>query len=287
MKPSLIKNTVYLLIISLLILGCNHELTYVPTESKLEPLYGKIKILNETTFRVIKKEGDIKKGRVVKGSFFYILYDKEGNIIKDNYYTNGRSSKPKDIRNYDNKVKLDSVYEYKSNNNLDNNYIFKYDDRGNNIEGIWYKSDGSLDDRYTYKYDDKGNKVEYKEYNSDGILEEEYTWKYNDNGNIIEKYRYNFDGKLEKEYTWKYDDNGNLVEFNIYNSDGKLEEYIILEYDDNGNLVEDIWYNSDGSIYKKYTYKFKFDKKNNWIERIEYIDDTPNSIIEREIEYYQ
>ena len=48
--------------------------------------------------------------------------------------------------------------------------------------------------------------------------------------------------------------------------------------------MEENWYNSDGSLDKKYTYEY--DKNNNWIQEVEYVNNKPIQITERIIEYY-
>ena len=58
------------------------------------------------------------------------------------------------------------------------------------------------------------------------------------------------------------------------------------KYDEKGNKIESNRYNSDGSLYIKWTYKYEFDKQGNWIKRIDFKDEIPEFILEREYEYY-
>ena len=51
-------------------------------------------------------------------------------------------------------------------------------------------------------------------------------------------------------------------------------------------MIEENWYESDGSLYEKRTYKYEYDKNNNWTQRIEYKNTIPHRITERIIEYY-
>ena len=53
-----------------------------------------------------------------------------------------------------------------------------------------------------------------------------------------------------------------------------------------GNAIEKNCYTSDGILLSKYTYKYEYDNKENWNKQIEFEDDKPKYIIEREIEYY-
>src|SRR5690554_1197246 len=136
----------------------------------------------------------------------------------------------------------------------------KYNEKGNQIETNWYNSDGSLNSKIIYKYDEKGNQIEQNEYNSDGSL----------NSKII----------------YKYDEKGNQIEQNGYNSDGSLYSKIIYKYDEKRNKIEENLYNSDGSLDRKLTSNYEYDKQGNWIKRIDYTDEIPKFILEREYEYY-
>ena len=51
-------------------------------------------------------------------------------------------------------------------------------------------------------------------------------------------------------------------------------------------MIEENWYESDGSLYEKHTYKYEYDKNNNWTQRIQYKNTIPLNITERIIEYY-
>ncbi|CEN52128.1 conserved exported hypothetical protein [Capnocytophaga canimorsus] len=110
---------------------------------------------------------------------------------------------------------------------------------------------------------------------------------YNEQGNLIEANRYNSDGNLYGKWTYKYDTNGNRIEANSYNSDGSLSGKTAFKYDTNGNRIEANRYNSDGSLYATDIYTYEYDKYGNWVKRIMYNNDKPESIDEREIEYYE
>jgi hypothetical protein len=81
---------------------------------------------------------------------------------------------------------------------LKSKYTYKYDEKGNNIEGNWYDSDGSLEYKYTFEHDDKGNEIEMKDYNSDGSLDYKQTfdYEYDKSDNWIKKVSFN-NGKPE------------------------------------------------------------------------------------------
>jgi hypothetical protein len=110
---------------------------------------------------------------------------------------------------------------------------------------------------------EKGNVIEINEYDSYGIL----VW-------------------LDRKYTYKYDEKGNMIEKNEYDSDGSLDRKETYKYDEKGNKIEKNEYDSDGSLDRKETYQYEYDKAGNWIKKIEFRNEKPVYIYEREYEYY-
>lgn len=108
---------------------------------------------------------------------------------------------------------------------------------------------------------------------------------FNDKGNMIEENWYNSDGGIDWKSIHKYDDKGNMIENNWYNSNSSFDWKHIYKYDGKGNMVEKNEYKSDGIINNKYTYN-EYDKFDNWVKRIDYKNEIPQFIVEREIEYY-
>ena len=134
----------------------------------------------------------------------------------------------------------------------------------------------------TYKYDDKGNLIEWYYYElHDGLAA---TYKYDAKGNLIEEISYSHAGVGNT--TYKYDAKGNKIEENSYFI-GLLDRKYTMKYDAKGNLIEGNSYEADGSLDYKYTFKYEFDEKGNWIKRITFKNQIPESIEEREFEYYE
>ena len=101
---------------------------------------------------------------------------------------------------------------------LDDKNIYRFDDKGNEIESASYGADGELMTKSLYKYDDKGNEIESAFYGADGTLIEESLYKYDDKGNKIESASYYADGKLSYKWLYKYDDRGNHIEWDEYDA---------------------------------------------------------------------
>lgn len=117
----------------------------------------------------------------------------------------------------------------------------------------------------------------------EGYEDEGVTYKFNEKGYIIEEKFLDDNSDFKLEY--KFDDLDNLVESKTIEPYGVLENIVKYKNDQYGNLIEEISYspktNRTGSI----TYKYAFDKYNNWIRRTsgtngEYY------IVERKIIYF-
>ena len=162
----------------------------------------------------------------------------------------------------------------------------EYDDNGNRIERNIYSSDGELIFKYICEHDDNGNSIEQNRYNSEGKLDEKWTSKFDAKGNEIKSNLFNSESKLVSKYTFEYDDKENMIEMNYYNYDDELISIMTYEFDDNGNLIEENKYDKDGELEDEFSYEYKFDDKENWIQKTIFEDDKPTFIIEREIKYY-
>ena len=81
-----------------------------------------------------------------------------------------------------------------------------------------------------------------------------------------------------------YDENNNLIDKKEYEG----AEFIIHttnKFNEQGELIENMYHDIKKNIknVKKY---LEFDKNNNWTKLIKLINDIPDRIYEREIEYY-
>jgi hypothetical protein len=166
--------------------------------------------------------------------------------------------------------------------------IMKYDVTGNLAESLTYDLvNKSVIPSPAYKYDSKGNCLEISFYDSKGSLSEKrINFKYDKRGNEIEYETYDPSGFLFRKTLLKYDQKDQLVEESTYESSNTLPFKSTYKYDENGNETECSNYKPDGSLSEIITYKYiKFDKMGNWINRIEFQDNKPAFVEDREIEY--
>lgn len=233
------------------------------------------------------------------------------------------SGKEKFVFNRDGNLKERSFYHYGAND-LYRQWTYKYDKQGNQIEFRECSFNDLLPkkcilSRYTYESTSKNLKV-IRLYESREFLQEEskyvskkWIYNYKENCNLIkaESYRgeddrnqvntYTYDGKgnitenylvyNEKEHSrisYKYDENGNMLEWKYWAGyDEDLNKIITYSYDEKENIIEKNYHSyTYNTIFKKYNYKYEYDKKGNWIKCIEYKNEIPIIMLERTYEYF-
>lgn len=249
-----------------------------------ENLNGNVKSVKRYYKPAVEKFGEITEKKKRTGIESLKIFNDIGNLTVHNMY-DWDGNLTKYIFKYDDNGNVIARYDYNSDGSLRFKSTIVYDDNGNGIEDNIYNSDGDLKYKHIKKYDNKGNRIEDNVYNSDGSLLKKRTIKYDDNGNKIEINGYINDplGYSKKKSTFIYDDKGNEIEEIRYDFSTKNT----FKYDVNGNVIESLHrYIEDGSLDSKTTNKYEFDKKGNWIKKIEIVNESPESVFEREIEYY-
>lgn len=260
-----------------------------------------------------KSDGSLEARQIYK-------HDTKGNEIEYNFFDATVSLKSRGTYEYDAKGNVVEENHYDSTGILDSKYNYQYDERGNEIMARSYNSELQLKKKKTNKYDEKGNLIETIEnsYESDGSLSYIRRKQYVEDGNLIETDKSYSEGYLVIESKRICDAYGRQIEFHLKDYD--LLGILVREatdwssYDEKGNLLEhkkeEIWhidrtfivekddtgkpivrtekkYLSEGkNYYSKRSYQYSYDKYGNWTRRIEFKDDKPSFIEEREYEYF-
>ena len=263
------KKFISLFMVGFLLFSCSEEDTK-ETDWENNKLNGKFKSITEIKYDAVEKFGEFQKGSL--GHKLISKYDKSGNLTE---WT-----------------------KYRSNESIDSKSISKYDDNGNRTAEATYKSDGSLKSEAVHKYDEIGNQKESAYYNYDhDFLGSKSIYKYDTSGNQTEERYMLSDGSLIDKSICKYDESGNVIECATYNSDDTLSSKSTYKYDKSGNVSEETYYTSYDPFnyvpfnkHNKYTYKYEYNSKGQWIKKITFkvrnVVSQAEVIIEREIEYY-
>ncbi len=185
-------------------------------------------------------------------------YNKTNNLIKEREFRNGNLDVVR-MYKYNNDGNLQIIDSHDSNGKHLIKGEYKYDSKGNNIEELFFGSDGKLMIKHVFEYDNRGNKIE-----------------------AINSY----DGFDNNRVIYTYDDESNLIEEKEYDKNGKLTGKKSFSYDKENNIVEEIIYGLKTDENDKWTYEYKYDTMNNWIERTDFSDNVPKYIVKRKIKYY-
>ncbi len=165
-----------------------------------------------------------------------------------------------------------------------------------------------------YRYD--GNKKTAEFYTKkEGVLQQiSYIVSEMSDGNIIKETKFSPKGDTVYTVYYKYDDAGNIINLKNISGTGKKFLEIKYQYDTLGNRILEVldnppsnsvretkyYYNSNQDLVKKqviqhysnrndtttYEYEYKYDKNNNWIEKLESRNGKPWAKSQRTIEYY-
>ena len=222
-----------------------------------------------------------------------LLYNKNNNLIDISSYDSPDNIKWKRKFVYNRRGKLSqredictdgSCYEKEIYKYIDNKtYVYFYDFDGkliyytqesrlkNTRTVTYYSSDGNIFSKRQFEFDKKERIIRYSFDSHESI------YKYDDKGNLVEEFFPNDNRKT----TYKYDDKGYLSEHAWQNYDADYK--ITYIYCESGLLMEENHCKNE-TLYNRTTYKY--DTKDNWIEKIEYESDNFITVTKRKIEYY-
>ncbi len=281
-------------------------------------LKGAVKSISEISFEALQVKKKVKKGgkkREVEGDYdFYILFSENGNKQLELLSLSNKEGihyKRELIYNQEGYLKERKWFD--ANGVIANHWIYTLDDFGNSIEVINTAMNNPKAIKKSYEYNNNGNILDYKTFKQDNSLNIHESYSYDTKGNLIEEIKYKPDGNIKMKLVYKYDENGNKITFEKHFNNQILFGTFFYKYDDAGNIIEEIrkdlngeldykWdinYNKKGLIIEKkvyktpslilekiITFKYKYDSKRNWIQKIKFQDGEPIYIFERRIEYF-
>jgi len=246
-----------------------------------------------------------------------IVYDNSGRLKEENNYTKSYyepevALNRKYIYQIGDHGKIIESKEYHSEGSLSEKITYAYDNNKNLISKKKVDSELGLYDSTNLLYNNGKlaekkhwfyyvNSTSYIDQNGEQVIvstEEENInkrelYKLDNVGNIIEKTRFKNNGKIDFKGVIKENNKDKTFEILKYNSDDKLASKVILTFDNKGNIIKQHEY-----IYHSYhpslewvdenvtEYKYQYDSKGNWIQRISFIGEKPNIIVQREIVYF-
>lgn len=276
-------------------------------DREISNLKGNIKKIVSYQYKAVEKSLKIEKSDFIdKDLSFYIVYDKNRNIFEEGSY----EKENKKLSYIQNKYKDNSLIKsisYNSANKIIEFSYYKYDKSKKLIETLFTDNKNKSHTKISYYY--KDGKITLEQvYDFESNTSEKFEYKYDKNNNLIKQEREIFRNQKHK-IILSYDNknivskveeiagNKNLGFYYYYNTKKQLNKFNIKWLHDNTEMSDKIYYNENGDIIKistterdnkksETTYKYKYDKNKNWIERLEYKNGVCDNMVIRTFTYY-
>jgi YD repeat-containing protein len=190
-------------------------------------------------------------------------------------------------------TETETVRWYDQEGNLDLTWIYRYDPAGNVEDKEHVHARRPFSCRWAYSYDHGNRLVSETFYDTHDRIFSLIETTYDERGNKIAE-RSSGRGMAQGSRTiYEYDSAGRLLETVRYDLEGNQLSRQSSRYNERGDLLEAASYNPDGSLLTNTRYRYLYDEKGNWTQRIATATnnakesyDVPTEILLRTIGYY-
>lgn len=261
----------------------------------LHKVYGRVKTLKTEYFSPMVKDGEIVPGSSVGDNITFDSINAQGQLILSKVYTlDGQ------LKTYD---------------------IFTYNPDGEIIAIDTYTGTGVRSSHQEIYFNEKGKKTKQVVtlQTNDGERSYWRSWLYNENDQLVESFVYGVDSTVASKETLTYyeGDSGKLHIHSLYTGRDTLKyinEYVYnslgqdsilyrhrpnangdsvtyqsryeYTYDGKGNELTRNLLNPEGIVRARSRFEYVFDDHDNWIQRIDFVDDEANVVKVRTFTYY-
>lgn len=277
------KTEIFLLALLTFICSCNAATVENKDNSQANSnLKGEIKSIKESYYRAEKQPGNTEESFEYRGAFETVFNIEGYKISYTTHEPDGRISS-KELYKYDNRnnqVEEEIYY----GDELSFRKLYTYDDMGNLIEKTTLDDNGELSLKQLYKYNDKGNIIEERHHNNEDVFFNKIVFEYDEKNNLTEESHYSEDDMHRLKTKYKYDDTGNMLEEDFHSLlDDTFDYKIQFKYDSKGNLIERLDPLDKSNLL---IYEYEFDETGNWTRSTSLKNGAKQSMIEREINYF-
>ncbi|NEW84550.1 MAG: RHS repeat protein [Mariniphaga sp.] len=266
------KNLIPFFSLLIILISCSNA----KNDLRKDNLFGKVKFVKEVQYYALEKFG-VVEGDLVMHTW-ESKYDEKGNLTQ-------LCSSDGERTEYNSDEKGNQIgITYNTASAVLPPLPVKGEKR--NQIGITYNSKHNIKRKLVIKSDLNGNRIETNLFDGNNNLLSKDKNELDENGKVIKSKRYNSYGNLEEITEYKYDKNGNCTDKISTNNTGVIfQKYEEQRYDKLNNIMHSDWtIPSIGTFHNEYIYEF--DKNNNWIKQITYIDQKPSYVDKREIQYW-
>jgi len=250
---------------------------------------GKVNHLTIYHYNAMEKDGEIVKGEPNRlgDEDQTLTFNKRGYVTQAYFYREADSLDAKLLRDHDENFRCLGESGYNAKGERIFEWIWLYDDNGNNTERINIQKDSSLFTSWYLYYDENNeltSRIIYSAPNSGDF--DSLRWVLDDNNRQTEEWYYGYWG-LEGYNKMEYIGESELIStISRYDLHKELSDFFKLTYNDHDLLSEVKQFDADSLEQLKINFEYEYDKRENWIKKIRFHDGTPINYDIRRIIYY-
>lgn len=252
-------------------------------------LRGKVKSVTEKKYHaVLLSNGAVEKTFFFRGEDewdYEEVFDKKGNFLSMAFLDRDGDTIGKNVYEYGEDGKLAFKRYYENGKNLAMSSQYEYDMLGR-VKMVY-----DLDEE---NYLARANSTEYNDENliettttidNKGKFLSQTILQKNKKGYCTDFKYYNDERVLSNWRKEKHDEEGKLLELSVLNPDETIQFSVSYTYNLQGDVVtSQPKAAKDEFVPENFTYEY--DKKSNWIKKVQYFGDSLVSVTERAIEYF-
>ena len=258
-----------------------------PTETPL----GDVKTITETAYTMAEENAH----RVFKYKLI-LQYSDEGLLESEEYYNEDGSPGNRIDYTYENGLLVLKTQSHPDVKNPDRE-IYTHTPDGRILDAEKIFSTGNYGWRFQNSYDDTGRIILTSKYDRywNWMLVYSRMFEYDELGRLSVTEGFGMESELLWRDEHSYDELGRVSESVKYNPDSDIVVRIRNEYNGKDQFTRREFTDKDGYAYAVYSYGWNYDKTGNWISKVigrevpgnNSVYLVPDSMISREIEYYQ
>ena len=250
---------------------------------------GKVNHLTIYHYNAVEKDGEIVKGEPNRlgDEDQTLTFNKHGYVTQAYFYREADSLDTKLLRDHDENFRCLGEVGYNANGEQVFEWVWLYNDKGNNTERIHIQEDGSLFVSWYLYYDENNeliSRIIYNDPNSgdfDSLL-----WVLDDKNRQLEEWYYGYwglEGYSKMEYIGETELISTIYSYDLHE---ELSNFFTLTYNDHDLLSEVKQFDTDSLEQLILNFEYEYDKRGNWIKKIRFHDGTPINYDIRKIIYY-
>ncbi|MGO4291710.1 hypothetical protein [Chitinophaga sp. RAB17] len=250
-------------------------------------LNGKISSITSIKFGADTTAEGIVKGEPVyrDENTFAVIFNDKGDLSEKGRWNDNGKSDTKRIFKYDTIKNLKEEKEVAADGTVYRKFVSLFNTLGQEIEWQMSEKGKGITAKVLSTYDAAGNKITDQSFYKKDRPGGKTTYQYNEKGQMIERIDRKADDTIDLIHHYTHDDTGNEIVYKNFKETDVLNRMSHYKYDQHNNMIEEQAFNSDGSADATYTYTYEYDGQNNWVKKVQFVNNKARYIIEREIQY--